>query len=468
MASIINDKTKNSYIIRLSERESPTGKRVKIFCGSMDKKQTQQVQMHVEHLIAAKQSGTAVPQNTASWVGDLKGPLRTRLESLQLIVPEKVPTTITVVEYMEQFIASLADKKPNTIRIYNRSLYFVRHFFSETKLTDVTKGQARQFKSSLLSPVRKDGGKQLCDNTARKMLCKLKTVFNAAVEEGLITKSPFKFKEMATSVSASSEEREQLIEQATIEKVIDSAPDDEFAFIIALARYGGLRTPSEFALLKHGDFKLIEGGPYFRVFAPKTAYRKSEPRMVPLFPELMPYVKKLVSTSKAKQGEFVFSERYRTCTEANITNIMRRTVKRAKVELWPKLWQNLRASRTTELVDNFPIKNVCKWLGNTQEVVLKHYLRASKDAMRQATQTKVKPVAGDLSGDLNTAEAAESTGTEAKSRQSRDHGKKPKNQQKQPILRKTAVKRKIARGLEVLPEGLEPSTYGLRVSCSTN
>jgi hypothetical protein len=258
--------------------------------------------------------------------------------------------------------------------------------------------------------------------------------------------------------------REEFIEQALVDQAIKFAPDPEFAFIIALARYGGLRTPSEFPYLKHGDFKLNVDAPYFEAFAPKTEYCNGGTRIVPVFPELLPHIKKLVSTSKEKQAEFVFSDRYRTCTEANITNIMRRTVKRAKVAIWPKLWQNLRASRESELLRIHDIKDVCNWLGNTPATVFKHYLRTNNDALRKAT----RPVAGDHFGDQHTPEPAELSGTEAKSTQPRDHENKPKTQQKKPILRKTARKRLIARGLEVLPEGLEPSTYGLRVSCSTN
>ena len=173
------------------------------------------------------------------------------------------------------------------------------------------------------------------------------------------------------------------------------------------------------------------------------------------------HIKKLVSTSKEKQGDFVFGERYRTCTDANITNTMRRTIKNAGVAIWPKLWQNLRASRETELLQNHEIRDVCNWLGNTPAVVLKHYLRANNDAIRKATQQTGNLAAGDLSGDLNVPEPAELTGTDMKSI-------RRKHQQKMPFLRKPAGKRAIARGHEVLPEGLEPSTYGLRVSCSTN
>ncbi len=388
----------------------------------------------------------------------MKGPLRDRLEVLHLITPQKVASDFSVVNFMEHFIAALTDKKPNTVRIYNRSLHFVKQFFADTKLVELTPNHGRLFKAFLLTPERRDGGKTLCENTTRKMICKLKTVLNAAVEEELISKNPFSG--LATNITGSGA-REMFVEQATVDRVIESASDPEFAFIIALARYGGLRMPSEFKSLTHGDFHLDRDAPYFNTFAPKTEYSNGGWRIVPVFPELLPHVKKLVSQSKAKSGEFVFSERWRTCTDANIDGTLRRTIKKAGLEIWPKVWTNLRASRETELMRSFDIKDVCNWIGNTPGVAFKHYLRANNDALRKATQAVNPPVGGDLTGDRNTPEPTELAATERKSKRRRD-------QQKTPILRKASHKRAIARGREVLPVGLEPTTYGLRVSCSTN
>lgn len=100
---------------------------------------------------------------------------------------------------------------------------------------------------------------------------------------------------------------------------------------------------------------------------------------------------------------------------ADITNTMRRKKKKAGLEIWPKLWQNLRASRKTELLRRFDIKDVCNWLGNTPAVALNHYLRSDNDALRKATQAVSPPVAGDFSGDLNTPEPKVLAGTERKS-----------------------------------------------------
>ena len=46
---------------------------------------------------------------------------------------------------------------------------------------------------------------------------------------------------------------------------------------------------------------------------------------------------------------------------------------------WPKLFQNLRSTRETELADQFPIQVVCEWIGNTEAVAAKHYLQVTED-----------------------------------------------------------------------------------------
>ena len=51
---------------------------------------------------------------------------------------------------------------------------------------------------------------------------------------------------------------------------------------------------------------------------------------------------------------------------------------------WP--FQNMRASRQTELEQKFPTYVVCKWLGNTPHVALKHYLTVTDEDYQKAVQ----------------------------------------------------------------------------------
>ena len=52
-------------------------------------------------------------------------------------------------------------------------------------------------------------------------------------------------------------------------------------------------------------------------------------------------------------------------------------VVRAGLRPWPKLFQNLRANRETELAAAFPIHVVCEWMGNSPKIVARHYLRVT-------------------------------------------------------------------------------------------
>jgi hypothetical protein len=53
---------------------------------------------------------------------------------------------------------------------------------------------------------------------------------------------------------------------------------------------------------------------------------------------------------------------------------------------WPKLFQNLRSTRETELAEDDPIHVVCAWVGNTQAVATKHYLQVTDEHFDRAAQ----------------------------------------------------------------------------------
>ncbi len=58
--------------------------------------------------------------------------------------------------------------------------------------------------------------------------------------------------------------------------------------------------------------------------------------------------------------------RYRE-SSVNLRTQMLKISKRAGLKPWPKLFQNLRSTRETELAEIFPLHVVCAWIGNTQE-----------------------------------------------------------------------------------------------------
>jgi len=75
--------------------------------------------------------------------------------------------------------------------------------------------------------------------------------------------------------------------------IIAACPDAEWRLLFALARYGGLRVPSEALQLRWGDIHW--GQNRFTVTSSKTEHHEGhETRQVPIFPELLPHLRELV------------------------------------------------------------------------------------------------------------------------------------------------------------------------------
>ena len=70
----------------------------------------------------------------------------------------------------------------------------------------------------------------------------------------------------------------------------------------------------------------------------------------------------------------------------NLGTTFKKIIRHAGVEVWPKPFQNLRSSRQTELEQDYPTYVVCRWLGNTPSVALKHYLTVTNDHYQKAVQ----------------------------------------------------------------------------------
>lgn len=158
-----------------------------------------------------------------------------------------------------------------------------------------------------------------------------------------------------------------------------------------MSRFGGLRCPSEHLSLRwrHVNWKEHK----IKVESPKTEHHEGgESRVVPIFPELRAYLEdafKLAKEEAAAAGgplslDAYVITRYRD-TNQNLRTQLGRYVEKAGLEPWPKLFQNLRATRATELVnDGWPEYKVCKWLGHTEKVAKNHYWQVTDDDYRRA------------------------------------------------------------------------------------
>ena len=75
-------------------------------------------------------------------------------------------------------------------------------------------------------------------------------------------------------------------------------------------------------------------------------------------------------------------------SHANLRTRSAKIIRRAGLEQWPRLWHNLRASRQTELADQFPSHVVCAWIGNSESVAREHYLQVTPEHIAKAIASR--------------------------------------------------------------------------------
>jgi hypothetical protein len=71
-------------------------------------------------------------------------------------------------------------------------------------------------------------------------------------------------------------------------------------------------------------------------------------------------------------------------SDKNLRTGLLRILRQAGLKAWPRLYQNLRSSRETELAERFPIHVVAEWHGNSPKTALAHYTQVTEDHYQRA------------------------------------------------------------------------------------
>ena len=356
-------------------------KRHCIYLGKMSMKLANEVKTKVEDIIAAKIAGHTPVTSTLQWIAEQqkqKSTLIEKLADLDLVHREHRPD---VPDTLDAFIVSYMDNRTD-VKDGTRLAYqkvrrrLVAYFGKGRRLKEITVGEARQWRRHLL-----DNG--LAEGTANRSAGTAIQFFKEAVDLKVIEVNPFKG---LPTVVRGNRDRDYYVERQTIEKVLDACPDAEWRLLVGLARYVGLRVPSEALLLKWEDIGL--DGIAMTITSPKTEHHDGkETRQCPVFPEL---IQLLAEAREVAPVDSVYMiQRYRDSSQ-NLRTQFQRIIKKAGVQPWPKLWQNLRATRATELTEDFPEHVVVQWLGHSEKVSREHYLQVTDEHWRRAVTGEPK------------------------------------------------------------------------------
>jgi len=199
-----------------------------------------------------------------------------------------------------------------------------------------------------------------------------KAIFSRAVRWGWLDESPSNH---LRGGSQSNPKRSAYVSVETIQSVLDACPNTQWRAIVGVARFAGLRCPSELAELTWADVTRLT------VRSPKTEGTEGHAvRVVPIDPRIMPVLQKLFD--EAEPGsERVFAG---ITPKTNLRTHMLRILARAGLTPWPRLFHALRASCSCDWVERFPDHVVASWLGHSPRVAAEHYLQTRDEHFRLA------------------------------------------------------------------------------------
>jgi integrase len=339
---------------------------------------------HIDQILDSRKHGTGIPADTAKWLERLPEDLRLQLVQMEVVNDTGASTVQTLEAFLTDYLKSRTDLEASTHgNLETAKRWLVKYFGGQRELASITPGEADTYRIWLGST-----GKQ-APNTVKRLCGRAKQFFRAALRRGIIAKNPFEDMKHLI-VGASPKSRIWFVNSGVVARVLAACPNAHWRAVFALARYGGLRVPSELCLLRWQNIDWENGR--LLVNCQKTkGHEGKELRITPLFPELRRELEAWRAVAPADR-EFVLKPA--VSPKTNLRTGLIKILKKAGIKPWPKLYQNLRSSRVTELRNQgFRENVVARWLGHSVKVADEHYDQITDDQFRLAIAPRQEPPA---------------------------------------------------------------------------
>ncbi len=365
-------KSRDSYVLNYLRK----GKRKILYLPlAYTLKDAETIQTMVDHLLRCETTGAEHPPFLKTWINSLLPDLRQRLEQAKLIEWKKYLNSKAL--WNEYIREASTVNKASTMRTYESAMKRFFRFFKPT-------GNPNDIKLEDGLRWRKELTKHYSAATVAGSVQRTRSVFSWALKNGYIHDNVFINVPRGSFIN---KDREHYVSMSDYKRLLNACPDQEWRTLLALCRIGGLRNPSETLLLRWSDVDWVEEKILVR--SPKTEHHegKSE-RVIPLFPELREELTKQ-KKSASKDAVFVI-DRWRD-TDRNLRKYFERIIFQAGLEQWPRLFHNLRGSRSNELFSKFPAHVAGNWMGQGDRIAREHYLHPCDNDFAKAIGSDEEP-----------------------------------------------------------------------------
>jgi integrase len=305
----------------------------------------------IEILVYCRYNSLVVlDKSTTAWIQEAHESIKQKLEKTGLIT---FPSKRTCQKMWDTFYEFKTDVKEGTLAIYKDCQNkFLTVFDKDEPIEALTHQRLLEWKKELLT--------KYAPASVASHLKSLKTVLNWAVKQKWLDRSPAEGISLGSFVNKSND---RIISMEAYEQLLESCPDHRWRMIIALARIGGIRCPSELALLKWGDVDFDKQRLY--ITSPKTErHEGKEGRTIPLFPQLRQELEK----AELRTGNVI------DVVPSSLYQDFQKIAKDAGLGSIIRPFDNMRMSRSNEVLAKWGPLKESLWIGHSQKVMKKHYL----------------------------------------------------------------------------------------------
>ena len=420
------------------------GRRQRLRLGKVTHDVATEFKRRIEKLVNSKRLNQSLDAETVTWLNGICMELRKRLAQFGLCdLPDLAPAIPTLETLLHNYIAAkrIELKLSSLKRLENTFQRMKSYFVGKNPIDHITPAMAKDWRTQMLS----DG---LSEASIRTNARNAKSVFRDAVERRYIDENPFSGL-ISTSVAA---DRAKFVTEAETELILNACPDNHWKCLIGLARYAGLRVPSESHLVtwKNVDWNRSR----LTVFALKT----STTRTVPISPRLLVILTSAYQETPDLSGAIV------PLSPHNRHRQFTKIIKAAGLSRWPDLFQTLRRSCETQLAMSVPQHAVSAWIGHSQLVSARHYLQVTDELFERVTGNN--PVTCKQNGAAESA--AVKPGIASHGEENGEMCQLAATIQDTKTPGDCRVFPSDAIACEVVRGGVEPPTHGFSVRCSTN
>lgn len=345
-------------------------KRHKLRLGAVSVDVREAIRSSLDELVKCREFGLPAPADIRIWLQKVGPELHDQLVR-HGVVRQRVE--VTLAKLCQHHIDQLSRNERAQSTLYNMRLTgerLIACFGGDRNIRSFNTADAREFSRWLAAHPD-----QLAVATRSRTERRAREIFKAAVKERWLKRNPFS--ELKGGIETN-HDRDAYIPWNEFQKVLEKGTCPRFKLFLVITRVCGIRSPSDvLPLLWSNIDRELE---IMRVSSQKNKrYRPN--RDIPIFEELRPHLS--LAYMEAPEGEDrVFYDL--PATHASLRNRLEAMCRRAGVVLWPKPFNNLRASGERDMWRLLRFDEVAAILDHTPETAMKHYNRVAKELRAKA------------------------------------------------------------------------------------